>query len=28
LVDGLWNDLLILRDENAALAAQVEELAP
>ncbi len=28
LVDGLWNDLLILRDENAALAAQAEELAP
>jgi len=28
LVDGLWNDLLILRDENAALAAQAEDLAP
>lgn len=28
LIDGLWNDLLILRDENAALAAQAEELAP
>jgi dephospho-CoA kinase len=27
LVDGLWNDLLILRDENAALAAQAEDPA-
>ena len=28
LIDGLWNDLLMLRDENAALAAMEKDTAP